>query len=497
MEKDKLNDGSFVKVFDKIPLWVWIFLLGVINFVSFDTWPNEENNFTMARHFLNPDWLPNSFSLQQWPGTNFIYWSIAGVGLKFLNFGQLAFWTRLINYLLYAFPLSKIFRELKISPIVALILLQIFFFKQEYLAGEWIWKGFEGKTLAYLFIFWSFYYLLKSSYYKVAIFAALATYCHVLVGGWYFVGIGIFLLIYRMPFVKTFKISILYTAIVLPFVIYLGNYVLSGDSVESDPSANWIYVFYRNRHHLVPTMKDHFWQNDWPFVALMVLSLGLLIKRWFQNELHHKISLLIVSFNLILLGGLLMTYLDEEGTFLKFYVLRMTSISLFLEIILITLLLIDNIRISNKFIVPFSAIQVIVLLTMTYFGLQRNLKDWKYTENEQAYDEFVSFVKANSDSSDKFCFINYKDKRENVRFIADADRDRLVSYKMVPEGDIAILEWYKRIQERDKVANDVSEFIDLSEKYDLKFLVSKVPVENESQLELVYENETYFMYRLR
>lgn len=497
MEKDRLNDRPIERVFDRIPLWIFIFLLGAINFVSFDTWPNEENNFTMARHFLNPDWLPESFSLQQWPGTNFIYWFIAGVGLKFLNFGQLAFWTRLINYLLYAFPLSKIFKELKINPLAALILLQLFFFKQEYMAGEWIWKGFEGKTLAYLFIFWSLYFLLKSSYYKVSIFAALATYCHVLVGGWYFVGVGIFLLIYKMPFVKTFRIALLYTVIVLPFIIYLGNYILSGESVQSEPSANWIYVFYRNSHHLVPTMKDHFWQNDWPFVALMIFSLGLVIKRWFQDELQHKISLLIVSFNLILLVGLLMTYIDEEGTILKFYVLRMSSISLFLELILITLFLIDKIKINKKYVIPVALFQVAVLLTMTYFGLQKNLQDWKYSENEQAYDAFVSFVKANSKSTDKFCFINYKDKRENVRFVADAERDRLVSYKMVPEGDIAILEWYNRIQQREKVERDISAFEQLSKTYDLDFLVSKVPLESKNQLELVYENKIYFVYRLR
>ena len=497
MEKDRLNDRPIERVFDRIPLWIFIFLLGAINFVSFDTWPNEENNFTMARHFLNPDWLPESFSLQQWPGTNFIYWFIAGVGLKFLNFGQLAFWTRLINYLLYAFPLSKIFKELKINPLAALILLQLFFFKQEYMAGEWIWKGFEGKTLAYLFIFWSLYFLLKSSYYKVSIFAALATYCHVLVGGWYFVGVGIFLLIYKMPFVKTFRIALLYTVIVLPFIIYLGNYILSGESVQSEPSANWIYVFYRNSHHLVPTMKDHFWQNDWPFVALMIFSLGLVIKRWFQDELQHKISLLIVSFNLILLVGLLMTYIDEEGTILKFYVLRMSSISLFLELILITLFLIDKIKINKKYVIPVTLFQGAVLLTMTYFGLQKNLQDWKYSENEQAYDAFVSFVKANSKSTDKFCFINYKDKRENVRFVADAERDRLVSYKMVPEGDIAILEWYNRIQQREKVERDISAFEQLSKTYDLDFLVSKVPLESKNQLELVYENKIYFVYRLR
>lgn len=497
MEENELNDNKVTNLLKKIPLWLVIFLISAINFVSFDTWPNEENNFTMARHFLNPDWIPNSFSLQQWPGTNFIYWFIAGTGLKFLSFGQLAFFARLINYLLYAFPLAKIFKELKVSPIIALLILQIFFFKQEYMAGEWIWKGFEGKTIAYFLIFWSFYYLLKSAYYKVAIFAAIATYCHVLVGGWYFVGIGLFLLISRNKFIDTLKVSLVYLLITLPFIVYLGNFVLSGDSVESDPSANWIYVFYRNMHHLVPTLKNHFWQNDWPFITIMFLSLGLLFKRWFQHELHHKISLLLVAYNIILLSGIALTYLDKDGSILKFYVLRMSSISLLLELILITLFITEKVQIGAHLKLPTTIIQVSALTLMVYFGFQKNLKEWEVTPQEAAYLEFVEYVKSNSKATDKFCFINYKDKRENVRFIADAERDRLVSYKMVPEGDNAILEWYERIQERDQLSEDVSGFIQLASRYQLNYLVSKIPIENNASFKLLFSNSIYHVYQLR
>ena len=118
VDHSKLNQQNLLS----LPPWLWIFLLSAVNFLSFETWANEENNFTMARHFLDKSWLADSFSLQQWPGTNFIYWFIAGVGLKFLSFGQLAFWSRFVNYVLYAFPLERIFRKLNIPLIPALIM---------------------------------------------------------------------------------------------------------------------------------------------------------------------------------------------------------------------------------------------------------------------------------------------------------------------------------------------------------------------------------------
>jgi len=373
-------------------------------------------------------------------------------------------------------------------------LLQIFFFKQTYMAGEWIWTGFEGKTLAYLFIFWSIYYLLHSKYLKMAVFAAIATYCHVLVGGWYFVGISIYLLLSGYVFRKTLTNVLIYALITLPFIAYLAYFILSGDGVESVPTANWIYVFFRNRHHLVPTTKGHFWQNEWPFIALMIISLIFLFKKWFKNEQLNKIARLVVSYNIILLLGIILTYIDTQGAILKYYVLRMSSISLLLELLLVTLIVIHYFRLDIRWNKPTAIAQYISLSILLYFGISNNIEAWQTSSSETAYWEFVEFVKENTEGTDKFCFINYKDKHENVRFINDANRDRLVSYKMVPEGDNAILEWYNRIQLREEVSNDLHKFKSLSSTYQLSFLVSKIPVASDD-LKSIYSNELYYVYQ--
>ena len=451
----------------------------------------------MARHFLDNSWLADSFSLQQWPGTNFIYWSIAGVGLKFLSFGQLAFWTRLINYLLYAFPLERIFRKLNIPLLPALLLLQVFFLKQEYLAGEWIWKGFEGKTLAYLFIFWSIDSVLDSRYYKAAVLAALATYCHVLVGGWYFAGVGLFLLFQRTPFKSLVLIAATYTAIAAPFVGYLALNLFGGESVQSDPPADWIYVFYRNLHHLVPTMKDHFWEHEWPFVAIIVISLILLYRPVLKDERGIKISRLVVAFNVLLIGGLILTYVDSKGTFLKIYVLRMSSLALFFELLWLTMVLRTFVKIPDaRKRVALIALAVLLVIAAGA-GVNKNIPDWTESKSEAAYREFIDFAKQSTAEGEKFCFIGYNDKNENVRFIHDGNRDRLVSYKMVPEGDVAILEWYNRILQRDALAADPLKFALLSAKYELSYLVSKNRLSTtDYDGELIYENPFYFVYKV-
>ncbi|MGB3467432.1 MAG: hypothetical protein WBA74_19260, partial [Cyclobacteriaceae bacterium] len=396
---------------------------------------------------------------------------------------------------LYAFPLARLFKQTGIRPVAALLIFQIFFFKQEYLTGEWIWNGFEGKTLAYLFLFWSLVFLLKNDYYKMAMFAAFATYCHVLVGGWFFMGIGIYMLLSRQHLVFVIKVCAVYLLITLPFIIYLANFILAGEQVTSDPSADWIYVYFRNRHHLVPTTKDHFWQNEWPFILLMVTSFGFLFKKWFSDQKLYTISLLVVAYNFILLTGIALTYLDSEGTLLKFYVLRMSSLCLLLELILAAYVLRKAFTTSNIMKRYSPVLLPVVLLLLLSFGTRKNYKRWKVTPAEKDYYEFVTYVKSQTEEADRFCFINYNDKVENVRFINDAERDRLVSFKMVPEGDSAILEWYERIENRKAIEENPAEINSLATRYQLDYLVSKTPLSIE--LVLTYQNDHYYLYHIR
>ncbi len=476
-----------------IPRWVYIFFLSAVNFVSFDPSPNEENNFTMARHFMDPTWMEGSFSLQQWPGTNYIYWFIAGIGLKFLSFGQLAFATRFINYLLYAFPQAKLFEKFKISIPAMLFILQLFMLKQAYFGGEWIWQGFEGKTIGYIFIFWSLNYLLDERYQKAAVFAALATYCHVLVGGWYFVSLILFTLIKQGFQWNLFKTGITYTVIVLPFIIYLAVNLFGGESIANEPSVDWIYVFFRNIHHTAPTHMSRFWEHNIGYFIIIFIATLVSIFGLKHTKITRSLSLLTLCMNGMMIMAMIISLIDTDGVLLKFYLFRIGSLAMLLTYCFVFIAADSFLQTRNRVSMIFRPIMFIFGVYLVSIGIWRNIIFWNETTQEKDYQAFVEFVQDNTSPSDVFLFLGYNDKNENVSFISDAERDRLVSFKMVPEGDNAIVEWYNRIKLRDDFASNPRADHQLLKKYEIDYIVYKSYL----QVDYVFSNNHYHVQSLK
>ncbi len=444
----------------------------------------------MARHFLDPSWMAGSFSLQQWPGTNYVFWTITGLGLKVFTLEQFAFIARMVNYLLYSIPLSKIFKKLEFGNLAMILLIQVLFLKQEYMAGEWIWKGFEGKTLAYIFIFWSILKVYESKLLHASILAAVATYCHVLVGGWFFIGIFGYMIWTEGLSQKTLRSVLIYTIITAPFIGFLVIHLLGGEIIQHEPSADWIYVFYRNAHHLVPTMKSRFWEHNWMYIILMIcVVFGALLFKAKDKDIKIT-SRLAAVFSTIILVAIVVSYVDQNGVFLKYYLFRMTTIVLFFTLILFVLLVNGKFNFFNHaFGICITAILCILLI---FTGAKRNMKNWLPDERLANYAEFVKFVRDHSSPADRFLFVGYNDKNENVQFIADTNRDRVVSYKMVPEGDDAIIHWYKRIKEREQFKQQPTLSSPIITNYGVTHVVSKNPLD--LKIDPLFSNSNYYVY---
>ncbi|MCR9252204.1 MAG: hypothetical protein NXI20_17390 [bacterium] len=475
---------------NNVPTWLIIFLLSIVNFLSFQVWPNEQNNFTIAKHFIDPSWMQDSFSLNQWHGPNYIYWTIAGWGLKYLSFTQFGFITRLVNYLLYAIPLGKLFKKLKFSNFGVLLFLQIIFLYQDFLSGEWIWGGFEGKTMAYIFIFWSILMIYESKYLSAVVLIAVATYCHVLVGGWFFLGFLLFTFIESGLSKNLLKWSLLYSSTVAPYAIYILLHLLNSQTIEHEPSADWIYVFFRNPHHAVPTLAPKFWEHNWFAVFVMSTSLYWLKK----GTTEHKAQRLAASFNLIILSAIAISYIDEDGTLLKYYLFRMTTIALFFTLLALSIHLKEIFTGESVVTASIKLIKLCIILILVYQGVRINLDRNIPKDQKLAYDSFIEFAKRKTSDTSVFLFINYNDKSENIQFIVDAERERFVSFKMVPEGDEAIIEWYNRIQLRNQLQKSQRLSDDWIDKYGINYIVSKTKILDESP---VFENDFYHVYAIK
>jgi hypothetical protein len=58
-----------------------------------------------------------------------------------------------------------------------------------------------------------------------------------------------------------------------------------------------------------------------------------------------------------------------------------------------------------------------------------------------------------------------------------------------------IYDWYRRVQEKDRVKADIAYIDELVKKYRIDFVVSKTPIDS-PRLRLVYSNDYYFLYSL-
>jgi hypothetical protein len=93
-------------------------------------------------------------------------------------------------------------------------------------------------------------------------------------------------------------------------------------------------------------------------------------------------------------------------------------------------------------------------------------------------------------------FLNLNQRlRDDLDFTRRTDRDRFSVFKFVPTSNKLIYDWYRRVQEKDRVRSDISVIGELTKKYRIDFVVSRTPLDD-LHLKLVYSNDYYFLYAL-
>ncbi|MDG2206603.1 MAG: hypothetical protein P8K78_01745, partial [Pirellulales bacterium] len=174
------------------------------------------------------------------------------------------------------------------------------------LSGEWVVGGFEGKGLAYGFIFLALADLAKNRWNRAWILLGIASIWHVVVGGWACVAatIGWFLLGSRSDR-PTLRSQI--GAIVLGFFISLLGLLpgiqLGGEATrEQLGQAAAIQVFSRLPHHLDP---QHFLiSTSFPYLTPAAIRFLLLVGLWVLLATRLKANAAAHRFNLFTAGTL-------------------------------------------------------------------------------------------------------------------------------------------------------------------------------------------------
>ena len=505
---------KLVDLINRLDLRILLFAVIFLATFSIRLSDNEEEYFVFAKAFADPHWIPGALSIKDVPGTRIIFDTVVGWALGFANFEQIAAAGRMLCAMLFAFPLSLLFKKLRLSHIEAVFLLTAFVVShQSFFGNEWIFRSFETKVVSYAFAFYSIYYLIEERFRLSVIFAAAAIYFHVLVGGWYVLALFAYLLLRRLPF-REVLISALTLALLLsPLAFYLaGKYLVHNPNVIDGVTVSWVYAYVRNPHHLAVMAKllhgDSAVRIE---VALSAFMGWLCIKTWAKDKDPAIRALCLLS--LILFAqqffSLLTAVFDTRGVFLKFYPYRTSALSLFLSLTLLLLLFKKSgwlHRLESRSSVEASngrggqLVVVSVMLAFVVLGLgsrlYRNGVDSyrvAYPSAQQsAMNSASDWIRLNTDPA--AVVLDLEDRTAgHLQFIRTTQRDSFSVYKFVPTTNALIYEWYQRVLARDLLVKDISALPAVKSKYRIDYILSERPLSGEA-LKPVYQNEFFHLY---
>ena len=507
-----------VNVINRLNIKQLIFALLLLNTVSLVLGENEEEYFAFAKAFMDQTWIPGAKSVIDIPGTRILFDTVIGFALRYATFEQVSLAGRCLIALLFAFPLAKIFTKLRFTNLESIFLLQLIcvLSHQSFFGKEWIFRSFETKTISYVFVFYSLYYLLDTRYLRSVLFAGFAVYFHILVGGWYALLLFVFLLVSRIPLKSILRYALVFSALTAPFGFYLADtYLVDNPGIIDGVRISQVYVYLRNPHHLDIIRQIGHWGSSSQIGVILSLVAGWTCVRLYysnRDEVIRKLAL----FNIVIFGQQLLSLLialkDTAGGFLKFYPYRTSSLSLFLVSLLLMVLA------KRSFLRPeprpegasaaewaaggHTTVVATVMIACIAVGLGVNL----YKNGRDSYELLFPAPEESARMSlyrwiinhtpPDAVFLNLNQRlRDDLDFTRRTDRDRFSVSKFVPTSNRMIYDWYRRVQEKGRVKNDIAYIEELAKKYRIDFVASKTPLDNR-HLKLVYSNDYYFLYSL-
>jgi len=485
-----------------------------IFYIGFKPYFNEEIYFGFAKAYMDPEWIPGSTLFTDFAGTRLLFQYIFGWILKFVSFENFAFFGRLFGYIILAFPFAAIARQLKINNILLVFWLTVFFVPQQnFYAGEWVFGGFETKAFAYFFVFYSIWFLFKKRFLPAVIFAVIAIYWHMLVGGWYSLYLFIYLLI-TMGLNRKFILYWIYGGIILlPFLVYIWLGLMSGnENIINGVNTGYLYAYVRNPHHIgILKSWDYFYHYHLGKVIMACIAFYLALTLYRKQmparfKWMNTFLIIILAQNLLFL---IVALFDKNGFVAKFYPWRGSTLAmLFFQMATIIMLryiwmpkIYDLLKQKYNFIRSrffyLAQMGLFLIITITILAFKVDDRIAKARINQPGWDE-VNIVseKLNevSKTGDMFMLLG-EESLYSISIPRKAARDVYYFFRCIPSQSQAIYEWYCRGQEQEKVKADPNYLVSSGLDKKISFIVSSGDL-NEDFLELLYKTDNYRIYKV-
>ncbi|MCC9609234.1 hypothetical protein LOC68_06245 [Blastopirellula sp. JC732] len=418
---------------------------------------NEPHYLCKAKHYWNPQWLPNDFFLSA-PGAHYtFYWTLGWLTL-FLPLPVVAWIGRLISWL----ALAAAWRYLSFLLIprhwcsVATAVIWLATVHYGHLAGEWAVGGVEGKTFAYPFVLLALGLALQNRWNPAWVSLGIASAFHILVGGWSVVALGIaWLLVGR----KSTSFFSMLTGLMGGGLISLLGLVpalllTAGVPPDMQSEAHQLYVFYRLPHHLVVHRMDPLRQ-----FCFATVTAGWAIFAWStRRDPRMKLVNAFAIGSLVIAGcGVAidqvfcywLSNFDLAAKLLRFYWFRLSDVAVPLGLALsVGLRLFVVAEEERRSLVRRASIAIVLLATTIALGIriQARLASPIPPADDMAsvsdYTEWLAmcrWIRENTPADATFLT-----PLNQGSFKWDAQRSEVVTHKDVPQEALSLLGWKER-----------------------------------------------------
>jgi hypothetical protein len=423
---------------------------------------NEIDYFDLGLRSVRPEQFGPNHAVFDHSVARFASFAILGNAVVFLGYDTALITLRLVAIVAYAIALAYLARCLRLSRVETLLALILFvLFGQCYFAVEWLFAGVEGKVFAYAAILAAIGLAWRDKDLGAVGLAAVATYFHFLVGGFWAVAIIGLIGLKTKNVRRTGGAFLAYAMLCVPiFAILLNEWFFAPtpDLSDLDLTITQIYSAFRNPHHVAPFSGP---LGAWlPGISWMAATTCLLaMLAWQEPSERRVLARWLLAMYIYLILSFVLSYFDRHTYLLGPLILfRPNALILLLTIMLGTLwlrqalqgnaaraLAIITLAVGIGFAVP-RAVSFADTLLSPQLPLTRML-----TPGER---ELIAWLRANTSSSATVVIEPTAETDWTLPWLAFErliGRPTLVSFKFVPTYKADIARWYRLVRWRQAV----------------------------------------------
>lgn len=449
---------------------------------------------------LAPDFLPNDWTFSQPADEHWLFNFIFSFPAKFLSLAAVGWTGRITVWSLCLIALMKLGKLWEISfPKIAAAVFLWLAFGQAVVNDEWIFGGFEAKTVAYVCLLFALYQFSKREILKASLLLGLSFNFHPAVGLWAILAVGLALLFEKVPtldFVKTVVVTGLFSLFGLIPLFAAQN------SATANSFEQWQFVvIYR-----VPWHLDLFQFSRSGIVLIFVMLAFNIFALWRSESFALRFLLKFqTALGAFFLFGYFLRWL-EIYPLLRLMPMRLFPILTPLFFLFTALRFVPQIRNKRNKIIA-AAFVIVVILLLNPFGkgyaqMRETVRTWTAAPNDLQKTSIWLAANTPPDAlviqppqNREFWYFSH---RAAVASFAYPTYDRLQEWRERINdltGNLQISKGEFANEEIEAAYNGLSEaqIEQLKNRYDAGYLVSRA----EYSYPIIFETETYKIYQLR